>query len=236
VLATLPALPALALAGPAHGAGGPRHDGFLLPGNLLVSTSVYRDPGIVAGQTVLPPGCTAGCVTATAGGDYPEVWNNVLADPSFGVTSQVFLDQLTPSGRLLSVLPVPDGSQPGPKDRVVTSFSSKSEMALNLSPDGREVTFMGYVAAPGTVDVSNSNTPGDVDPTNPAPGTGFRAVAQLSAGGRFSFTETNAYSGNNGRAAITAQSHGRDLIYTAGNAGNGSNQGPGSSPTRCSRA
>jgi hypothetical protein len=96
-------------------------------------------------------------------------------------------------------------------------------MALNLSPDGRYVTFMGYVASPGSVDVSNSNTPGDLDPTNPVPGTDFRAVAQLSASGRFNVTKTNAYSGNNGRAAITAKVHGRDLIYTAGNAGNGVN-------------
>jgi hypothetical protein len=30
---------------------------------------------------------------------------------------------------------------------MVTSFSSKSELALNLSTDGRYVTFMGYKAA-----------------------------------------------------------------------------------------
>jgi hypothetical protein len=39
-------------------------DGFgqtwLFPGNLLVSTSYYRnDPNIVAGTTVLPPVCTS---------------------------------------------------------------------------------------------------------------------------------------------------------------------------------
>jgi hypothetical protein len=45
--------------------------------------------------TQLPPGCSTGCVTATATGAYPQVWNNVLADPSFGVTSRVYLDQLT---------------------------------------------------------------------------------------------------------------------------------------------
>jgi hypothetical protein len=39
-------------------------------------------------------------------------------------------------------------------------------------------------------------------------------------------TETNAYSGNNGRAAITAEAGGKQLIYTAGNAGNGSNPQP----------
>jgi hypothetical protein len=39
-------------------------------------------------------------------------------------------------------------------------------------------------------------------------------------------TDTNAYSGNNGRAAITAEAGGKQLIYTAGNAGNGGNPQP----------
>jgi hypothetical protein len=51
-------------------------------------------------------------------------------------------------------------------------------------------------------------------------------VAQLSANGKFTFTETNAYSGNNGRAAIEAKVNGKYYIYTAGNAGNGSNPQP----------
>ena len=37
------------------------------------------------------------------------MFNNDLADASFGVTSPVFLNQLTPSGRLVSTLRVPDG-------------------------------------------------------------------------------------------------------------------------------
>jgi len=82
------------------------------------------------------------------------------------------------------------------------------------------------VAAPDVVDVSNANTPGVVDPTNPVPGKYYRAVAQLSANGKFTFTETNAYSGNNGRAAIEAKVNGKYYIYTAGNAGNGSNPQP----------
>lgn len=50
---------------------------------------------------------------ASADASYPQVWNNALVDPSFGVTSRVFLDQLTPAGRLLSTLPVPDGAPRG---------------------------------------------------------------------------------------------------------------------------
>jgi hypothetical protein len=125
---------------------------------------------------------------------------------------------MTPAGQQLGTVEVPNG--------LVTSFSSKSELALNLSPDGRTVSFMGYVAKPDLLDVSNSNTPGVVDPTNPVPGRFYRAAAQMSGSGRIRLTETNAYSGNNGRAAITADVGGKQLIYTAGNAGNGGNPQP----------
>jgi hypothetical protein len=193
----------------------------LIPGDLLVSTSRYvNDPNIVAGTTQLPPGCTgANCATAIANGSYPQVFNNVTVDPAFGVTSPFYLDQITPWGQPQGVIPVPSSE-------LNTSFSSKSEGALNLSSDGRNVTFMGYVAAPDTVDASNANTPAVLDPTNPVPGADYRAVAQLSADGRFSFTETNAYSGDNGRGAVEADVDGQSVFYTAGNAGNGSNPQP----------
>jgi hypothetical protein len=193
----------------------------LIPGDLLVSTSYYKnDPNIVAGTTQLPPGCAgANCVTAIANGSYPQVFNNVTVDPSFGVTSPLYLEQITPSG-------FPQGVIPVPTNELTTSFSSKSEGALNLSSDGRNVTFMAYVAAPDTVDVSNANTPAVIDPTNPVPGAYYRAVANLSADGRFTFTETNAYSGDNGRGAVEANVNGQSIYYTAGNAGNGSNPQP----------
>jgi hypothetical protein len=109
---------------------------------------------------------------------------------------------------------------------MVTSFSSKSELALNLSLDGNFLTFMGYKAAVNTVDASNSNTPLVVDPTNPVGTSFFRVVARLDQFGRFAFSETNAYSGNNGRAAILNNLDGKNLFYAAGNAGNGSNPQP----------
>jgi hypothetical protein len=195
----------------------------MLPGNLLVSRTVYANNAnaIVPGTTVLPPGCTTGCAVASTDASYPQVWNNDLVDASFGITSRIFLDQVTPSGHRISTLPVPVDSRQG---GMVTSFSSKSEMALNLSTSGKYVTFMGYAAQPDAIDVSNSNTPAIVDPTNPVPGTDFRVVGQVDSAGRFHFTETNAYSGNNGRAAILND---RDhVIYTAGNAGNGGNPQP----------
>jgi hypothetical protein len=213
-LAAAALAPATALA---HDGGGGDQ---LRPDNLLVSGSTYREADIQPGVTQLPPGCApANCVTATSDGAYPYVFNNDVADSSFGVTSPIFLWQLTPSGDVVGKTEVPTHD-------LVTSFSSKSELALNLSTTGRAVTFMGYVARPREIDVSNSNTPGAVDPTNPVPGTDFRAVATLDPSGRFSFTETNAYSGNNGRAAVLNDEPGADVFYTAGNAGNGANPQP----------
>ena len=145
----------------------------LVSGDLLVATSPYQnDPNIVAGVTQLPPGCNPStattnpdpCGTAVENGDdYPQVFNNDTVDGSFGVTSKIVLDQLTPSGTLVSTIEVPNSTDPGvtsSSDQMVTSFSSKSELALNLSTEGKFVTFMGYNAAVDTADVSNANTPG----------------------------------------------------------------------------
>jgi hypothetical protein len=49
-------------------------------------------------------------------------------------------------------------------------------------------------------------------------------VAQVDGKGKFRFTITNAYSGNNGRAAILNADSGQ--FYTAGNAGNGTTPPP----------
>jgi len=196
------------------------------PGNLLLSRSVYSgDPSsVVVGET-LPPVCPASANTAAPGacaakatdnGAYAStssannVFNNNKVDGSFGITSPIFLDQLTTSGTTLNSFAVPS-------NMVVTSFSSKSELGLNLSTDGSVVTFMGYVTTPNTVDVSNSNTPGVYDPTNPSGGSYFRAVAQVGANGAIQVTPTNAYSGNNGRAAILANGQ----YYMVGNSNNG---------------
>lgn len=207
---------------------------YFLPGNLVLSRSVYVDTGsITAGSTVLPPNCSpANCptpVTAVVSSAYPYVWNNDSVDGSFGVTSKILLDQITPSGTLLTSLEVPNSSQKGvppTKDQMVTSFSSKSELALNLSTDGSSLTFMGYFAPIGAIDVSNSNTPGVFDSSNPVGESIYRTVAQVDQKGKFRFTISNAYSGNNGRAAILNNTQGANLVYTAGNAGNGGTPQP----------
>ncbi len=203
------------------------------PGNLVVSRSVYdnRAGNVMVGQA-LPPNCPAasgGCVTAAYDGTYPYVFNNDVVDGSFGITSRIFLDQLTPWGQRVSTLEVPNSLErriDADDDQLVTSFSSKSELGLHLSTDHRYLTFMGYVAPVNALDVSNSNTPGIVDPTNPAGDSYYRAVARVDRWGHFTFTETTAYSGNNGRSAILNDSNGANLFYTAGNAGNGASPQP----------
>jgi hypothetical protein len=179
------------------------------------------------------------CGTATDNGEYPNifdthnVWNNSGSDGSFGVTSPIFLDYLTTDGFPLGTLPIPT-------DQMVTSFSSKSELALNRSIDGRSITFMGYRGGvgcggsevsptrPNLLDVSASNTPGVCDPTNPVittfvsdpvvPAAYYRAVAEVDDDGHISFTDGNAYSGDNGRAAIKG---GNGLYYMVGNDNSG---------------
>ncbi len=204
----------------------------MTPGNLVVSRSVYAGTAssVTVGQ-VLPPGCVPNtankvtCSNAIVNGVYPYVFNNISADAAFGITSPLYLDQLTPNGTLVGTLPVPNNVT-GSGDELVTSFSSKSEGGLHLSTDGQTLSFMDYVAPVNAIDVSNSNTPAVIDPTNPVPGAYFRAAATVNAQGQFTFTETNAYSGNNGRAAIYVNTNGNDFFYSVGNAGDGGTPEP----------
>jgi len=237
------------------------HDFRFVPGTLVVSRTVYEGKAstITIGQT-LPLGCQGGltgltvnvpliaggttavavpCGVASDNGEYPNlydshnVFNNAGTDGSFGITSPIFLDNITADGWKLGTLPVPT-------DKIVTSFSSKSELALNRSIDGRSITFMGYAGGVGCggstvsptaanlLDVSASNTPGVCDPTNPVistfvsnpvvPAAYYRSVAEVDADGHLSITHGNAYSGDNGRAAIKG---GNGLYYMVGNDNSG---------------
>jgi hypothetical protein len=191
----------------------------VIPGDLLVSRVHYVGTAdlITPGVTVLPTGAIA-----VSNGDFAHVWDSVSVDSNFGVTAPIYLDQLSLDGRLVNSIAVPDGT-PGASSRghdvMMGSFSSKSELALNASTNGSAVTLMGYVAPANALDVSNGNTPGVVDPTNPDAQSVYRAVAELDANGKFWVTETNAYSGDNGRAAI--RNDGAGVYYTAGNSNNG---------------
>jgi hypothetical protein len=233
-----------------------------VPGTLVISGSVYvGNASTVTPGEDLPPGCAGGangssdvsvptttpntsitvsvpCGSASDNGEYPNlfdshnVWNNnANGNNDFGVTSPIFLEDITTNGIPLRTLPIPS-------DLVVTSFSSKSELALSRSVDGKSLTFVGYQGGPGCggfpvsptapnlLDVSNSNTPGICDPTNPVissweggfPTAYYRAVIEVDAHGHIQVTDGNAYSGDNGRAVIKG---GNGLYYVAGNDNSG---------------
>jgi len=61
-------------------------------------------------------------------------------------TKPVYLLHLTRRGEIVSRLAVPT-------NLLTTSFSSKSEMAIQLSTEGTALTFMGYVAGSLTIPV-----------------------------------------------------------------------------------
>ena len=206
-----------------------------VPGTLVVSRSVYKGTAsTVTPGELLPPGCvastftlpqigggnskpiTVACGDAIVDGSYPGVFQNDSSDGSFAVAAPIFLDNIATDGRWLQTLPVPS-------NQIVTSFESKSELALNLSLDGRSITFLGYVGGPGymtgpnQLDISNSNTPGIIDPSNPDVGQYYRSAAEVDAFGRVQITDSNAYSGDNGRAVIKGDGY----YYMVGNDNNG---------------
>lgn len=196
------------------GAAAPLFGQTFTSGDLLLSYSVYTGTAstITVGQA-LPGGGNA-----TVNGSYPNVFENEAPDASFGITEPIYVDELATSGGApvltmnVTALAASDGIN------LTTSFSSKSELALNLSQDGTAVTFMGYEAAANALDQSNANSPGLVDPTNPDAQIAQHAVGQLNANGTISVTPVDAYSGDNARSAILAGGY----YYMAGSAGNGS--------------
>ena len=114
-----------------------------------------------------------------------------------------------------------------PTDQVVTSFSSKSELALHITGKGHaaRLVLVGY-ASPGVgaLDVSNADSVAGQDPTNPvsfafgADHAFKRTIVSVDRGGNFAYTPTINYGGNNGRAGLLGSN---GLYYTVGNANNG---------------
>jgi hypothetical protein len=187
-------------------------------GTLLVSRSTYA--GTAA--TVPFPGQLPNNSASTADGTFPNVFLNETPDASFGVTSPILVDQLTASGVLLNTVNVTDAISTQLGQSVATSFPSKSELGLNLTPDGAAVTFIAYGAPVNALDVSNASTPGHVDITDLVNGRSVlinqRDIVELATNGAsVHVTTTNAYSGNNGRN-VALGSNGN--YYMAGNAGN----------------
>ena len=185
-------------------------------GNLIVSRSVYTGTS----STVTFPGTLPNGAASVVDGSYPSVWGNESPDAAFGVTSPIYLDQITPSGSLVSTVALTSAVSTQLGLDVSTSFPSKSELALNLTPDSTGLTCMCYLAPANALDVSNSDTPYHIDSTNPVTGIGThqRAIVQFDYLCNVQVTPVNSYSGNNGRAAVLAGGN----YFTVGNAGNGS--------------
>jgi hypothetical protein len=207
--------------------GGAAALGATPAGTLYLTESVYA--GKAKSVTVGQPLPNTNGATAIADGSYPGVFANDSVDGNFGITSPIILESqpavsdkngVRPRGAktVLNVTAVTG---------IATSFSSKSELAVHLSTDGSALTFMGYKAALNVLDVSNANTPGSVDPTNSDTQTAtYRSVVQVNLADNSTLvTDTDAYSGNNGRGAILAKDidgSNTDQYLLVGNAGNGS--------------
>jgi hypothetical protein len=233
--------------------------GEVLPHGCLNTGPITNPNPATVNVPLLPPSTQTTAVQVTCGyasdnGEFPNlndnhnVWNNASTDGSFGVSSPIVLWNLSKDGDLLGTLRVPS-------DEIVTSFSSKSELALNRSADRRSLTFMGYrggsgcptltldtttnILTQGTnvgpvsptavnlIDVSASSTPGLCDPTDPAvasfagaanPTAYYRSVAEVNRWGHISYTDGDAYSGDNSRAVIKADNW---LYYSVGNDNSG---------------
>jgi hypothetical protein len=214
----------------AVGASAARATDFIAGDTLLISTTTYQDVGavanLVAGTSLLPGSNAGETSTATSNGNLNTVWSNEAGDPSFGVTSAISLSDLSVKTGAVLASTTLDPSI------VSTSFSSKSELGLNLTKtsSGYVATFMGYAGGGvGNLDVSNSDTTAYKDTTNPvasffAPGANQtyafnRSVVAFSANGSYTTTQTLAYGGNNGRSAVLGPN---GLYYTVGNSNNGS--------------
>ena len=197
-------------------------------GDLIVSSTTYSDPGFAVGAALplsTATGANAGSAFCANASCSSNVWTNATVDANFGTTSGIYLQNInTFSGSVDNTVNVTQlATNAG--INLVTSFASKSELALNLTPDGSGLTFMAYNSTVGQLDVSNSNTPGAIEPGNTDTQTAtYRAVGQISlSNNALQVTTTNAYNGNNGRAAIAAPGGGYYLVGNAGN-GNGSTQ------------
>ncbi|MDP8985572.1 MAG: hypothetical protein M3N97_11135 [Pseudomonadota bacterium] len=131
-------------------------ESVLEPGSLIISSSNYEGwTGAVASLTVGTPLANTDTATipAVSNNNYVTVWNNDTVDGSFGVTAPIYLTAVEPhSGRILHRLRVPTGL-------VVTSFPSKSELALHLSGITRATTWCSSAMPAQALAPSTSRTP-----------------------------------------------------------------------------
>ena len=186
--------------------------------------------------TILPPNCAStqgGCAASTgaiANGTYPFVFNNDIYDACFGITSRIFLDQLTPDGRLIDSLEVPNSLAPR-ASRAHPISSSPASAPSRRSPF---ISPPIIAISPSWATSRRSTRSTSRTPTRPSPSI------QRIPSGRSSFapsqplaaTDTSTSPRPTPTAAITAAPRSSTtrmasrFFYTAGNAGNGANPQP----------
>lgn len=200
-----------------------RNNHRLVPDSVVISGTVFprRGVNLSVGQN-LPyatnwsgpaPEPTPVLAQAVAPGTFPYIFNNDGPDGSFAVNTPIDLWDVSLHGRPLGTVHVPTNQE-------TTSFSSKSELAINVSTDGQSVSFSGYGAPVGTFDASNANTPGTIDASNPdLAGPFYRVAGNLNSDGQWTFTDTNSYSGDNERADLLDSAD--NSFFAAGNSNNG---------------
>ena len=166
----------------------PARADLFIPGDLVVSSTTYAGTaGTVTVGQALPGGGTA-----RANGSFPNVFTNSTGptkDPSFGVTSPLYLSQFNIGGTAAAPTATPNGIinltaiTTSFGTGIVTSFASKSEGALNLSPDGHTLTLVDYATVANLLDISNSNAPGIAEPGNYTNNPTARTVVDLNSNG-----------------------------------------------------
>lgn len=214
----------------------PPHTGFrlsLLAGvailiGTLATPAIANENGFVPNTLVVSRVVFNGDTNPSrAGESFPAIFN----DPDVsGVQGSIFLDsyRTEPFSPRLRSFPLTALSAGG--TIITTSFSSKSEGSLHLSTNGQFLTYMGYVGPVGAEGVSNSETTNPRAQITGASGPFFdRAVALVKFDGSFSVTaESNAFSGDNPRGAISADG---TAFWMAGNADSTENKAsPGTGP------
>jgi hypothetical protein len=203
-------------------------------GELAVSTSTFQAntgeaANLTSGSPIFVDGTNTG-TTANANDAGLGVFANHVPDGNFGITSPLAISLINPLGSV-SAASVYNGGTVLPTSQFVTSFSSKSEGSLYLTPDGGSVTVVGYhvttdAFTPGPVgalDVSNSSTSANTIAAGVAAGNSpridNRTVAQFNLSTLTTqTTDVNAYSGNNGRSGMLI--NGQYYLAGNGNLGN----------------
>jgi hypothetical protein len=162
-------------------------------GNLTISTTAFTTVNkALVGQVYAGASAfTAGNLVVYRAGETGGIGGSSSACPGF-------LDEYTPSGTLVQSVALPfnaDALGSG-NARLTASTTSLSEGYLNLSPDGKYLTFTGYDVPVNTATVVSTTTSSTLN---------NRVVARVTQDGTINTTTRihDGFSGNNVRSAVT---------------------------------